>query len=152
MRKSVAEQIEAYAEPEPMSGCWIWLGYRRRDGYGSLTARGLRGLAHRMIYETLVGPISRGLGLDHKCRVHACVNPAHLEPVTQRENVMRGTSFMAARARKMQCDLGHPLIGENAYIGVNGRRTCRFCRDAYMASYLPQYYQRNKDKWRRAKA
>ena len=80
------------------SGCWIWTGTRTRDGgYGQIRLPGLYApligpmrLAHRVAYELLVGPIPAGLVLDHLCRNRRCVNPAHLEPVTQRVNIQRG--------------------------------------------------------------
>jgi hypothetical protein len=67
-------------------GCWLWNGKRNHLGYGIFSER----RAHRVVYEHFVGPIGEGLELDHKCRVTSCVNPAHLEPVTHKENVRRG--------------------------------------------------------------
>lgn len=74
------------------SGCWVWQHRIDRTGYGR-TRKGSGGtnrLAHRVAYENLVGPIPSGLELDHLCRVRACINPKHLEPVTRQENVLRG--------------------------------------------------------------
>lgn len=84
--------------------CWLWTGASDIKGYGRLRRRNGRGYhkAHRLAYEALVGPIPEGLVLDHVCHNgsgcaggdgcphRACVNPAHLEPVTQRTNVRRG--------------------------------------------------------------
>lgn len=85
--------------------------------------------AHRFAYERLVGLIPEGLQLDHLCRVPYCVNPAHLEPVTSRENTMRGLNFAAVNAKKTHCLRGHLLSGDNlmttpSYDG----RLCRTCR------------------------
>lgn len=71
-------------------GCWVFLGATQTRGYGSVAIGGGRsGLAHRVAYEALVGPIPAGLTLDHLCEVKRCVNPTHLEPVTRAENVRR---------------------------------------------------------------
>ena len=72
-------------------GCWLWQGATNRDGYGLTRPTGdkLR-VAHRVIYEMLVGSVPEGMVIDHLCRVPACVNPEHLEVVTQQQNVKRG--------------------------------------------------------------
>jgi hypothetical protein len=70
--------------------CWLWTGALQSRGYGSVGIGNHRtGLAHRVAYEALVGPIGDGLTIDHLCRVKSCVNPAHLEPVTSAENIRR---------------------------------------------------------------
>ena len=71
-------------------GCWIWLRGFGSKGYGVLATSEIRSYAHRYLYEQMVGPVPDGLVLDHLCRNHPCVNPEHLEAVTQHENVRRG--------------------------------------------------------------
>lgn len=123
-------------EPEPNSGCWLWTGTMNALGYGRMWARdatkpnGWRSTsAHRYSYEVHVGPIPDGLCLDHKCRVRCCVNPAHLEPVTQAENVRRGIAGAVNRARLQSithCPQGHEYNAENTRT-TRGQRECRAC-------------------------
>lgn len=106
--------------------CWLWTA-ALHNGYGSfyLPGAGTR-RAHRIAYEALVGPIPEGLTLDHLCRNRGCVNPAHLEPVTNKENILRGVGITAENARKTHCVNGHPLEGYNLMFQPGGRR-CREC-------------------------
>ena len=72
------------------SGCWIYTGELNRNGYGTIRAAGKRKMAHRLLFEHFVGPIQHGYVLDHLCRVRCCCNPHHMEPVTVKENTLRG--------------------------------------------------------------
>ena len=111
----------------PDSGCWNWTGYRSELGYGRFYPVGKKRVpAHRFAYELLVGPIPEGLVLDHLCRNASCVNPAHLEPVSQRENVLRGLAPTAINAIKTQCIHGHEYTPENTMRQKHGRE-CRTC-------------------------
>jgi HNH endonuclease len=73
--------------------CWLWTA-ATNYGYGVFRIDRRSIYAHRYAYELLVGPIPDGLQLDHLCRVPPCVNPTHLEPVTHRENILRGTTYI----------------------------------------------------------
>jgi len=115
--------------------CWIWQGSIGAGGYGKLWRKGKTLLAHRWIYEKDVGPIPEGLTLDHLCRQRDCVNPAHLEPVTTKENLRRGESPSARIARKTHCKRGHEFTTDNTYIGAGGRRCCRSCMRAKSREY-----------------
>lgn len=108
-------------------GCWLWLSTITRDGYGHFWLQGKLVSAHRFAYELLVGPIPSGLTLDHLCRVRACVKPEHLEPVTVRDNVLRGNGHSALNAQKTQCPQGHQYDLFNTYLIPSGGRGCRAC-------------------------
>ena len=110
-------------EPEPNSGCWIWLGHQSPSGYGMLSVNGRPQYVHRLIYERQYGPIPNGLELDHRCRMRCCVNPNHLEAVTHRINMGRGS-----KACQTHCIHGHAFTPENTFRNKNGTRACRSCK------------------------
>lgn len=112
---------------DEQTGCWVWQWSRTTKGYGSIRSEGVKRQAHSVYYERLVGPIPEGLQLDHLCRNPACVNPDHLEPVTSRENTLRGISPPAVNAAKTHCIRGHPFDEDNTRIAANGGRICRIC-------------------------
>lgn len=107
-------------------GCWIF-ELLSRDGYGRFWFKGKQMRAHRWAFEFLVGPIPDGFVLDHLCRNRACVNPDHLEPVTQRINTLRGETLPAQNILKLLCVRGHRLDGDNLRRDAKGRRRCREC-------------------------
>lgn len=108
--------------------CWLWRGAINSDGYGCLN----RARADRLAYIYCRGPIPSGLTIDHLCRVRQCVNPWHLEVVTNKENCLRGISRSAMNARKTHCLHGHELSRENIYLPPSGGRHCRICLYARM--------------------
>lgn len=120
-----------WRQVQKSEGCWLWLGKRDQKGYGTVRWKQQQKGAHRVSYEALVGPIPEGLTLDHLCRVRNCVNPAHLEPVTHRENVLRGTSIMAVNSRKTHCLRGHELTPENIYV-CSSQPTSRRCKTCHL--------------------
>lgn len=108
------------------AGCWEWLGAIRKDGYGAITVKNRSFLVHRVAYEEWMGPIPEGLVLDHLCRNRKCFNPAHLEPVTLVENLLRGVRTNQC-AKVTHCKRGHPFDEENT-LRWRGQRLCRACR------------------------
>lgn len=120
--------------------CWLWTGYRNRDGYGVYRGK----LAHRITYLAAKGPYPPGTVTDHLCRVRHCVNPEHLEAVTIGENIRRGHLSMLMKikhATTVRCPQGHLYVEENLYIDHNKdgftRRKCKTCtKDRRRAQYL----------------
>jgi hypothetical protein len=117
------------------SGCWLWTGYTLPTGYGQFFSKGLNKLPHRIAYLAVHGSLPKELVLDHICRTRNCVNPAHLEPVTIGENVMRGETLAAQNAAKECCPYGHEYSEENTYFCKRGHRHCKAC-----------FYRRNKER------
>ncbi len=109
------------------SGCWIFMGHVTEYGYARVGFQGRQVRVHRLFYEHFIGPIPSGLVSDHLCRVRCCVNPWHLEPVTDRTNTLRGNSVSAIESRKISCKRGHSFSPENTRITVGRRRRCRIC-------------------------
>lgn len=108
--------------------CWEWIGAKTPGGYGQFWLNPKKVVSHRFAYEQLVGEIPEGLQLDHLCRNRACVNPEHLEPVTQQVNILRGFSIATANRLKTHCPHGHLYSAENTYIHPkNNGRICRAC-------------------------
>lgn len=115
-----------WAKVQKTDGCWAWVGARSDTGYGSFQVNAHRVGPHRFSYELLVGPIPKGLTIDHLCRNRLCVNPNHLEVTTMRDNTLRGNSITAQAARKTHCPAGHPYDLFNTYQDRDGRH-CRAC-------------------------
>lgn len=113
--------------PVTESGCWLWTASEERTGYGMVWWNGTRRMAHRVVWELLNGAIPVGLTLDHLCRVRQCVNPAHLESVDIRTNILRGTGLAAKNAVKTHCENGHEFTDKNTYRDMKGNRACRTC-------------------------
>ena len=119
-----------------IAGCWNWTA-ALRAGYGQMwTKRNI----HRYFYVDIFGEIPAGLDLDHLCRNRRCCNPWHLEPVTRRENILRGKTIPARNFAKTQCDKWHPLSGENLYTWNDDRgrphRRCKTCAKATLKASL----------------
>lgn len=117
--------------------CWLWQANINNHGYGQFMLCRRRPIyAHRLAFMLVMGPIPADLTIDHLCRTRCCVNPLHLEPVTMRENTLRGNSNIAIHARKTHCVRGHPFEGHNLYLRPDGGgRVCRACMYARNRRY-----------------
>lgn len=137
-----ADLIWARVDRGSADACWPWTGpIDGRWGYGLFNYECQTEQAHRVVYELVIGPIPDGLDLDHTCHNEdptcgggvcehrRCVNPAHMEPATRAENVMRGKSLIAELARRTHCPQGHPYNEANTWTSPNktGGRQCRIC-------------------------
>ncbi len=123
--QSMAEHLAAFADTK---GCWEWAGRIDKWGYGRVSYRGAFGfLAHRAAYIETNGSIPDGMTIDHLCRNRRCINPDHMEPVSNKVNILRGESWSARNARKTQCKRGHDLTPGNVYVWRNMRH-CNQCR------------------------
>lgn len=107
--------------------CWIWKR-EKTQRYGTIKHDCKLYMVHRLSYELLISKIPDGCELDHLCRNTFCINPHHLEPVTHKENILRGVGQCAINARKTHCIRGHPLSGKNLKITTSGSRRCRICK------------------------
>lgn len=112
-----------WCKVEKSDDCWLWTAKRNQLGYGKFAVTSQREVyAQRFAWEAEHGPVPAVRERDHLCRNRACVNPAHMEPVTHRENVRRG-----AHVNRATCANGHPYTPENVRITASGARRCRAC-------------------------
>lgn len=136
-RESLSElQTRFWSRVHKTDFCWVWT-WHVTGGYGRMTVAGKQYMAHRLSYEWAHGPIQDGLVIDHLCRNRSCVNPAHLEAVTNLVNILRGHGLPAREAKQSRCKRGHPLPPY-----VSGKR--RFCQQCNI-DRSAAHYRDNRD-------
>lgn len=119
--------------------CWLWNGANTEADYGRFRVFGIWQSAHRTAYKDFGHKLSDDLDVDHLCRIHPCVNPAHLEAVTHQVNMSRGI-----RAKATHCKNGHEFTEENTKLIIKGENTTRHCR-ACRKAYARNLYLRRKN-------
>ncbi len=123
------------------NGCW-GLTRHRRHTYASLTWDGVSDKAHRVSFKLYKGEIPTDKVVGHECNNKWCVNPAHLEAVTQLENLAHDPNW---NGHKTECKRGHPFTPENTYWQPNqNKRACKTCRQAHQRRYNAEQKMRFK--------
>jgi hypothetical protein len=116
--------------------CWVWKGSKDKNGYGFYWSKNKVRRAHRFIYSKMIGDLVDGMVIDHLCHNPSCVNPDHLEQVTQRENTFRSTTSVAIiNSSKKECMNGHTFSYSNTIIRKDGTRNCRTCINLLKKKY-----------------
>jgi hypothetical protein len=136
-RKQIPLEQRFWSRVIKTGDCWLWEN-PKKSGYGEIKIDGKMEKAHIISYRMDIGPVPKGLELDHLCRNRSCVRPDHLEAVTHIVNVRRGLAG-AYNKIKTNCRNGHPFSGENLRIRPNGKRNCRACYRKYA---LKSYHQK----------
>ena len=136
-----------WSKVEKTDICWIWTASKNNDGYGQFGIGNKNYRAHRIAFELLRGNIPEDKVIDHLCRNPSCVNPEHLEVVTNQENVKRGLAGKTINRynphkNKTHCPQGHEYYGDNLYLNKN-KRVCKICK---RESQIKWRYKQNESK------
>lgn len=114
------EMIRDRMEPEPYSGCWLWIGRVSEFGYGVMVFAERRRRVTRVLYEMFIGGIEQGWEVHHKCRTPACINPSHFECLNSVDH--------HAQHLPTHCVNGHEFTPENTRLRKgDGLRECKAC-------------------------
>ena len=116
--------VRFFSKVKQTDNCWIWTGATSSKGYGTITVNNKTHSTHRLSYELFKRLIPTGLTIDHLCRNKLCVNPDHLEAVTNKVNILRGIGLTAINSRKTHCPRGHQFTGKRDNLGS---RICLIC-------------------------
>lgn len=128
-RRTPLDRCWKFIKPDENSHCWVWQGDLSDAGYGQIWDIRKTLYAHRVIWEYVFGPVPEGKELHHRCEIKRCVNPFHLECLTNLgHSVETSNSCCSINRRKTHCNKGHPLSGDNLHIEPSGGRRCIICR------------------------
>ena len=110
-------------------GCWVWRGYKDKDGYGFYCGKRV----HRLAYEEKHGPIPEGAAVDHLCKTRACINPDHLQLHSMADAALQGSISVARNlggngTLRRFCVNGHEYTTENSGLTVSKGYTMRVCK------------------------
>lgn len=108
------------------NGCWEWQRYRMPKGYGQACYQGRLWMAHRLSYTLYVGKIPDGYQVHHKCHNTRCINPAHLEALSEPVHAHANKTIIT------RCPNGHPYTAANTIVNARGQRSCRTCQNNHM--------------------
>lgn len=145
MAQDVVREFTIYDSritPEPNSGCWLWMGYVNKKGYGWVHRAPFGVIpTHRAFWIRKNGPIPTGLVIDHMCRVRSCCNPDHLRAVTRRVNALENSESLQAKNAAKECC---PKCSTAYSVKKNGKRFCRPCVKANHRIYMPKWRAANR--------
>lgn len=145
MAKTRLDRFWSKIKVDAKTGCWLWIGHINKiTGYGQFWDGEKVVGAHQFSFSTFKGPLPPKHEPDHLCRTRRCGNPAHLEAVTRRINLLRGTTIPARKAAQTHCLHGHLLSGKNLYRVKNGTRQCRTCKRAKYRAWVKQNRSRRR--------
>ena len=143
-----------WARVEKSDGCWNWTGHTTGHGYGRIIVDGKKMQAHVYSYVLHGGVVPKGWVVDHLCHNRdvsclgggacphrRCMNPAHLEAVTNRSNLLRGHTIVARQSEQTRCKRDHPLSGDNLIVR-RGKRECRKCKAILASNYRAKHRDR----------
>jgi hypothetical protein len=137
-KKGSPDYLRFWTKVKIVAECWEWQGFVDPNGYGQFYPTHTKNeLAHIYAYKFVYDIVPEGLVIDHLCRNRKCVNPFHLEAVTQRVNTLRGIGPSALNAVKTHCPQGHPYDEANTW--VNPKKNERICRECSRQRYRKWY-------------
>lgn len=142
-KRSVEDRFWEKVDRRLDDECWPWLASLTNSGYGSMMLDDKPEGAHRISYELLRQEIPEGMVIDHLCGNRWCVNPWHMDVVTQSENIRRSKPDRdinpRSRSPKKECRNGHEFTPENTRIDPDGYQRCKTCE---RKQSLAGYYRR----------